>query len=87
MASPQDSRLVYEMGFAPLNLVDVPIGRMTVKSYPEITPAWQRSCTARRHWGMAAPVATNAVLPPRAAAVAMKTPATAMAGAQKSTIN
>ncbi len=35
---------------------------------------------------MAAPAATNAVLPPRAAAVAMKTPAaTAMTGAQ--TIN
>ncbi len=48
--------------------------------------AWQRGCTARRHWGMAAPAATNAVLPPRAAAVAMKTSAaTAIAGAQ--TIN
>jgi hypothetical protein len=35
---------------------------------------------------MVAPAATNAVLPPRAAAVAMKTPAvTAIAGAQ--TIN
>jgi hypothetical protein len=38
------------------------------------------------HWDMAALAATNAVLPPRAAAVVMKTPAaTAMAGAQ--TIN
>jgi hypothetical protein len=26
------------MGFAPLNLVDVPVGRMTVKLYPTITP-------------------------------------------------
>jgi hypothetical protein len=26
------------MGFAPLNLVDVPVGRMTVKLYPKITP-------------------------------------------------
>ena len=44
---------------------------------------WQRGCTARRHRGMAAPAATNAVLPPRAATVAMKTPGgTAMAGAQ-----
>jgi hypothetical protein len=37
---------------------------------------------------MATPAATNAMLPPRATAVAMKTPAaTALAGAQKSTIN
>jgi hypothetical protein len=49
---------------------------------------WQRGCTARCHWGMAASAATNAVLPPRAAAMAMKTlAATAMAGVQKSTIN
>ncbi len=42
--------------------------------------AWQRACTATR---MAAPAATNAVLPLRAATVAMKTPAaTAMVGAQ-----
>ena len=39
MASPQDSCVVYEMGFAPLDLVDVPVGRMTVKLYPKITPA------------------------------------------------
>ena len=39
-----------------------------------------------RHWGMAVPAATNAVLPPCTTAVAMKAPAaTAMAGAQ--TIN
>ena len=50
--------------------------------------AWQCGCTARRHWGMAVPAATNAMLPPRAATVVMKTPvATAVAGAQKSTIN
>ncbi len=39
MASPKDSQVVYEMGFAPLDLVDVPVGRMTVKLYPKITPA------------------------------------------------
>ena len=38
MASPQDLHVVYKMGFAPLNLVDVPVGRMTVKLYPKITP-------------------------------------------------
>jgi hypothetical protein len=39
MASPQDLRMVYKMGFAPLDLIDVPVGRMTIKLYPEITPA------------------------------------------------
>ena len=39
MASPQVSRVVYKMGFAPLDLVDVPVGGMTVKLYPKITPA------------------------------------------------
>ena len=39
MASPHDSRTVYKMGFAPLDLVNVPIGRITVKLYPRITPA------------------------------------------------
>jgi hypothetical protein len=39
MASPQDSRTVSEMGFSPLDPVDVPIGRMTVKLYPKITAA------------------------------------------------
>ncbi len=39
MASPQDSHIVYEMGFAPLDLVDVPVGRITVKLYPRISPA------------------------------------------------
>ena len=56
--------------------------------------AWQRNggvrlgstAAVRRHQGMAAPAATNAVLPPHVAAVAIKTPtATAMARAQ--TIN
>ena len=48
---------------------------------------WLGSAAAARcHWGIAAPATTTAMLPPRAAAVAMKTPAaTAMAGAQ--TIN
>ena len=50
--------------------------------------AWQHGCTAQSHQDMAAPAATKAVLPSRAATVAMKTPvATAMVGAQKSTIN
>ena len=39
MAFPQDSCVVYEMGFAPLDLVDVPVGRMIVKLYPKISPA------------------------------------------------
>ena len=51
--------------------------------------AWQcgrRAAAARRHWGMATQATTNAVLQPRTAVVAMKTPAaTAMVGAQ--TIN
>ena len=38
MTSPQDSRVVYGMGFTPLDLVDVPVGRMTIKLYPKITP-------------------------------------------------
>ena len=36
MASPQDSRIVHEMGFAPLNPVDVSVGLMTVKLVPKI---------------------------------------------------
>jgi hypothetical protein len=38
MASPQDSQVVHEMGFAPLNPIDVSVGRMNVKLYPKITP-------------------------------------------------
>ncbi len=38
IASPQDSRVVYKMGFAPLDLVNVPVGCMTVKLYPKISP-------------------------------------------------
>ena len=38
MAPPQDSRVVYEMDFTPLDLVDVPADRMTIKLYPKITP-------------------------------------------------
>ncbi len=38
MASPQDLLTVYKMGFAPLDLVDVPVGRITVKLYPKIMP-------------------------------------------------
>ena len=39
MASPQDLRVVHEMGFAPLDPVDIRIGAMTVKLYPKITAA------------------------------------------------
>jgi hypothetical protein len=38
MASPQDLRVIYEMGFAPLNPVNVPVARMTIELYPKITP-------------------------------------------------
>jgi hypothetical protein len=36
MASPQDSRIVHEMGFAPLNPVDVSVGLVTEKLVPKI---------------------------------------------------
>ena len=36
---PKTLTKVYEMGYTPLDLVDVPVGRMTVKLYPKITPA------------------------------------------------
>ena len=39
MASLQDLRVVHEMGFAPLDPVDIRIGAMTVKLYPKITAA------------------------------------------------
>jgi hypothetical protein len=35
---PQDTQTVYEMGFAPLDPIDVPVGRMFVKLYPKIVP-------------------------------------------------
>jgi len=38
MATPQDSRVVHEMGFTALDPVDVSVGRMNVKLYPKITP-------------------------------------------------
>ncbi len=38
MASPQDSRVIHEIGFAPLNPVNVPVGRMTIKLYLKIMP-------------------------------------------------
>ena len=31
--------MIYKMSFAPLDLVDVPVGRMALKLYPKITPA------------------------------------------------
>ncbi len=39
MASPQDLLTVYEMGFALLDLVDVPVGHIMVKLYPKTMPA------------------------------------------------
>ncbi len=36
MASAQDTRVVHEMGFASLDPVNVPVGRMQVKLYPKI---------------------------------------------------
>jgi hypothetical protein len=38
MATPQDTQTVYKMGIAPLDPVDVPVGRMIVKLYPKIIP-------------------------------------------------
>ncbi len=38
MATPQDSRVVHKMGFAPLDPVDVSVGRMNIKLYPKIMP-------------------------------------------------
>ena len=38
MATSQDLHIVYEMGFAPLDLVNVPVGHITVKLYPKISP-------------------------------------------------
>ncbi len=39
MATPQDTRVVHEMGFTPLDPVDVSVGRMSVKLYPKIMPS------------------------------------------------
>ncbi len=39
MATPQDSHVIHEMGFAPLDPVDVSVGRMNVKLYPKIKPS------------------------------------------------
>ncbi len=39
IATPQDSRVVHKMGFAPLDPVDVSVGRMNVKLYPKIMPS------------------------------------------------
>jgi hypothetical protein len=38
MATPHDTQTVYKMGFAPLDPVDVPVGKMIVKLYPKIIP-------------------------------------------------
>ena len=39
IATPQDKPVVHEMGFAPLDPVNVSVGRMSVKLYPKITPS------------------------------------------------
>ena len=39
MASAQDTQVVHEMGFAPLDPVDVPVGWMQVKLYLKIMPS------------------------------------------------
>ncbi len=46
MSLPQDSAVVAAMGFTPLDLVDVHVGRTTVKLYPKISPSmqiWERA--------------------------------------------
>jgi hypothetical protein len=46
MSMPHKSAVVDAMGFTPLNLVDVHVGRTTVKLYPKIGPAmqiWERA--------------------------------------------
>jgi hypothetical protein len=39
MASAQDTQVVHEMGFAPLDPVNIPVGGMQVKLYPKIVPS------------------------------------------------
>jgi hypothetical protein len=39
MVSAQDTRVVHEMGFAPLDPVNIPVGWMQVKLYPKIVPS------------------------------------------------
>ncbi len=41
MSTPHKSAVVNAMGFTPLDLVDVHVGRTTVKLYPKIGPAMQ----------------------------------------------
>jgi hypothetical protein len=38
MASPHESTIVSAMGFTPLELISVNVGRISVKSYPKIDP-------------------------------------------------
>jgi hypothetical protein len=38
MVTPQDTCTVYEIGFAPLDPINVPVGWMVVKLYPKIVP-------------------------------------------------
>jgi hypothetical protein len=48
MSTPHKSADVNVMGFTPLNLVDVYVGRTTVKLYPKVGPAmqiWERAHT------------------------------------------
>ncbi len=46
MSTPHESAITNAMGFTPLNLVDIHVGRTTVKLYPTIGPAmqiWERA--------------------------------------------
>jgi hypothetical protein len=46
MLTPHESAIVDAMGFTPLDLVNVHVGRTTVKLYPKIGPAmqiWERA--------------------------------------------
>ena len=41
MSTPHDSAFVAAMGFVSLDLIDVNVGRTTVKLYPKVGPAMQ----------------------------------------------
>ncbi len=41
MASPFNPNAISEMGFMPLDLVDVTVGRISAKLYPKITSTMQ----------------------------------------------
>jgi hypothetical protein len=41
MTTPFNPNVISDMGFTPLDLVDITIGRVTAKVYPKITPTMQ----------------------------------------------